>query len=130
MLLKRKHGKIWKRWCYWRFDTKQFWLDCRTFLTQMMKEVFERSPLKQTIVQYCRIFHLKVIASYSKEATKNALKSLNTFQHLDMFYFQTSVNITKYTSLSSMLKFVCIRSHGQVLSREALVLGMWFLKKI
>ena len=61
---------------------KQFQLDCSTFLTQMMKKLFERSPLKQAVVRYCRIFDPKVIASYSKEATKKALKSL-LFQLLD-----------------------------------------------
>ena len=35
-------------------DAKQFQLDFRTFLTQMMKKLFERSPLK-AVVQYCRI---------------------------------------------------------------------------
>ena len=30
-----------------------------------------------------------------------------------MFYFQSSINITKYTSFASILKFVCILSHGQ-----------------
>ena len=34
-------------------------------------------------------------------------------QHLDVFYFQSSVNIIIYTSFLSMLKFVCILSHGQ-----------------
>ena len=38
--------------------------------------MFERSPLKQAFLQYCRIFYPKVIASYSKEATKKARKSL------------------------------------------------------
>ena len=32
---------------------------------------------------------------------------------MDVFYFQSSINITKYTSFASMLKFVCILSHGQ-----------------
>ena len=36
-------------------DAKQFQLDFRTFLTQMMKKLFERSPLKQAVFQYCRI---------------------------------------------------------------------------
>ena len=36
-------------------DAKQFRLDFRTFLTQMMKKLFERSPLKQAVFQYCRI---------------------------------------------------------------------------
>ena len=63
-------------------DAKQFSLDCRNFLTQMVKKLFERSPLKQAVVQYCRIFDPKVIASHSKEATKKALKSL-LFQLLD-----------------------------------------------
>ena len=56
-------------------DAKQFRLDCRT-LTQMMKKLFARSSLKQAVVRYCRIFDPKVIASYSKGATKKALKSL------------------------------------------------------
>ena len=135
-------------------DAKQFRLDCRTFLTQMMKKLFKRSPLKQAVIGYCRIFDSKVIASYSKEATKKPLKSLlfqfldrklitakysdnvmkefeefidnevvlhkdkflsfdNASQSLDVFYFQSSINITKYTSFASMLKFVCILSHGQ-----------------
>ena len=63
-------------------DAKQFALDCRNFLTQMMKKLFERSPLKQAVLQYCRIFDPKVIASCSKEATKKALKS-QLFQLLD-----------------------------------------------
>ena len=63
-------------------DAKQFRLDCRTFLTQTMKRLFERSPLKQAAVQYYKIFDPKVIASYSKEATKKTLKSL-LFQLLD-----------------------------------------------
>ena len=37
-------------------DAKQFRLDCRTFLTQMVKKLFERSPLKQLVTRYCRIF--------------------------------------------------------------------------
>ena len=57
-------------------NSKQFRLDFRTFLTQMMKKLFKRSHLKQVVVQYCRIFDPKVIASYSKEATKKARKSL------------------------------------------------------
>ena len=55
---------------------KQFPVDCKTFLTKIIKKMFERSPLKQAVVQYCRIFDPKVIASYSKEATKRARKSL------------------------------------------------------
>ena len=43
-------------------DAKEFRLDCRTFLAQMMKKLFERSPLKQAVVRYCRIFDPKVIA--------------------------------------------------------------------
>ena len=99
-------------------------------------------------------FDPKVIASYSKKATKKALKSLlfqlldrklitakysdnvmkefeefidnevvlhkdkflsfdKASQSLDVFYFQSSINITKYTSFAFMLKFVCILSHGQ-----------------
>ena len=57
-------------------NSKQFRLDFRTFSTQMMKKLFKRSHLKQVVVQYCRIFDPKVIASYSKEATKKALNSL------------------------------------------------------
>ena len=53
-------------------DAKQFRLDCRT-LTQMMTKLFERSPLKQAVVRYCRIFDPKTITSYLKEATKKAL---------------------------------------------------------
>ena len=34
-------------------------------------------------------------------------------QRLDVFYFQSSINIAKYTSFASVLKFVCILSHGQ-----------------
>ena len=34
-------------------------------------------------------------------------------QRLDVFYFQSSISITKYTSFVFMLKFVCILSHGQ-----------------
>ena len=56
-------------------DAKQFRLDCRT-LTQMMKKLFARSSLKQAVFRYCRIFDPEVIASYSKGATKKALKSL------------------------------------------------------
>ena len=135
-------------------DAKQFGLDCRTLLKQMIKKLFERSPLKQAVVWYCRMFDPKVIASYSKEATKEALKSLlfqlldcklitakfsdnvmkeleefinnevflhqdkflsfdKASQRLDVFYFQSSVNITKNTSFASMFKFVCILSHSQ-----------------
>ena len=120
----------------------------------MMKKLFERSPLKQAVVQYCRIFDPKGIASYSEEATKKALKSLlfqlldrklitakysdnvkkefeefidnevvlhkdkflsfdKASQRLDVFYFQSSISITKYASFVFMLKFVCILSHGQ-----------------
>ena len=43
-------------------DAKQFRLDCRNFLAQMMKKLYERSPLKQAAVRYCRIFDPKVIA--------------------------------------------------------------------
>ena len=53
-------------------DAKQFRLDCRT-LTQMMTKLFERSPLKQAVARYCRIFDPKTITSYLKEATKKAL---------------------------------------------------------
>ena len=48
-------------------DTKQFRLDCRTFLTQMMKKLFERSPLKQAVLRYSRIFDLEVIASFQRK---------------------------------------------------------------
>ena len=34
-------------------------------------------------------------------------------QHMDVFYFQSSINITKYISFASMLKFICTLSHGQ-----------------
>ena len=147
-------------------DAKQFLLDCRTILAQMAKKLFKRSPLKTPVVQYCRIFDPKLIASYSKEGTKKALKSLlfqlldrkysdkamkeleefidnevilhknkslgfdKPSQHLDVFYFQSSISITKYTSFASILKFVCIRSPGQTSVREVLVLQMRFLKKI
>ena len=62
-------------------DAKQFRLDFRTW-TQRMRKLFERSPLKQGVVRYCRIFDPNVLTSYSKEATKKALKSL-FFQLLD-----------------------------------------------
>ena len=42
----------------------------------MMKKLFERSPLKEAVVRYCRIFDPKAIASYSKEATKKTPKNL------------------------------------------------------
>ena len=63
-------------------DAKEFRLDCRTFLAQIMKKLFESSLLKKAVVRYCRIFDPKVIALYSKEVTKKALKSL-LFQLLD-----------------------------------------------
>ena len=34
-------------------------------------------------------------------------------QYLDVFCFQSSINITKYLSFASILKFVCILNHGQ-----------------
>ena len=34
-------------------------------------------------------------------------------QRFDVFYFQSSINITKYASFPSMLKFVCILSYGE-----------------
>ena len=34
-------------------------------------------------------------------------------QCLDVFYFQSSINITKYISSASLPKFVCMLSHGQ-----------------
>ena len=41
------------------------------------------------------------------------LSFVKASQSLSVFYFQSSVNIAKYTSFVSMLKFVCILSHGQ-----------------
>ena len=40
-------------------DAKQFSLDCRTFSTQMMENLFEKSSLKQADVPYCKIFDHK-----------------------------------------------------------------------
>ena len=84
-------------------DAKQFRLGCRTFLAQMMKKLFERSLFKQAVVRYCRIFDPKVIASYSKEATKKALKSL-LFQLLDhkLITAKYSDNVSRKSLKSSL----------------------------
>ena len=45
---------------------------------------------------------------------KDKFLSFDKASRLDVFYFQSSINISNYTSFAPMLKFVCILSHGQV----------------